>query len=104
MIVQAFETLGKKKIIVVGRSGEHRILAARDTAIGSFTSLIDWSGIDYVGRDVVPALIEWLNAAYGRPGIRFIHGNLMTCELPQADLAIRTDVPQHWPTGEILTF
>ena len=70
----------------------------------SFSRLIDWSGVDYLGVDVVPALIEHLNRAYGRPGVRFVHGDLLTYDLPEADLAVSKDVLQHWPNGAILTF
>jgi SAM-dependent methyltransferase len=85
---------------------ELRIATVVDLGCGdwSFSRLIDWSGIDYTGIDVVPELIEELNTTYGRNRIRFLQGDLLTCDLPQADLAIAKDVLQHWPNEMIAVF
>jgi hypothetical protein len=53
---------------------------------------------------VVPQLIDNLNGTYGRPGIRFAHADVLSHELPRADLAISKDVLQHWPNESILSF
>jgi SAM-dependent methyltransferase len=84
----------------------HDIRSVVDLGCGdwSFSRYIDWSGVDYVGIDIVPDLIDSLNRTYGRPGIRFLLGNIADQNLPQADLAISKDVLQHWPTEAILTF
>jgi SAM-dependent methyltransferase len=85
---------------------ERNIRSVVDLGCGdwSFSKLIDWSGVDYLGVDVVPALIDHLNRMYGRPGVRFMHGNLLTCDLPEADLAVSKDVLQHWPNDAIQAF
>jgi len=70
----------------------------------SFSCLIDWTAIDYTGIDVVPELIDELNAKYARNGVRFLEGDLLTCDLPEADLAIAKDVLQHWPNEMIALF
>jgi SAM-dependent methyltransferase len=69
-----------------------------------FSRQIDWSGASYVGVDVVPSVIQDLNAQYARPGVRFVHGDVVTCDLPDADLAISKDVLQHLPNELILKF
>jgi SAM-dependent methyltransferase len=85
---------------------QHHIQSVVDLGCGdwSFSRLIDWSGVDYVGIDVVPGLIESLNRTYGKPGIRFIHADILQYQLPRADLAISKDVLQHWPSELILRF
>src|SRR5262245_29313321 len=65
-----------------------------DLGCGDWSSsrLMDWSGIDYVGIDVVPDLVERLTSQYARPGVRFLHGDATRMPLPDADLAICKDV------------
>jgi SAM-dependent methyltransferase len=84
---------------------DHHIESVVDLGCGdwSFSRQIDWSGIDYVGIDVVPELISFLNKTYGKPGVRFMCADLLTAPLPAADLALSKDVLQHWPTDAIQT-
>lgn len=74
-----------------------------DVGCGDWASSreIDWTGISYVGVDVVPAMINSLNATYGTEQIRFICADVVNAELPRADLAIVKDVMQHWPNEAI---
>lgn len=69
-----------------------------------FSRHVDWSGVNYIGIDVVPTLIQELTVAYATENISFIQGNLVTCELPQAELVICKDVLQHLSTTTVLTF
>jgi len=69
-----------------------------------FSRQIDWGGATYLGIDVVPSVVQDLNARYARDGIRFTQGNIVTCDLPEADLAISMDVLQHPPSDLILKF
>jgi SAM-dependent methyltransferase len=69
-----------------------------------FSRQIDWGGASYVGIDIVPSVVENLTAQYARDGIRFVHGNIVNCDLPQADLAICKDVLQHLPNDLIFAF
>ena len=62
---------------------------------------IYWSGISYLGVDVVPDLIEWLNATYGSDHVRFSCADAVRDDLPTADLAIAKDVLQHWPNHAV---
>jgi SAM-dependent methyltransferase len=79
---------------------EKQIRSVVDLGCGdwSFSRQIDWSGIDYLGIDIVPELIDSLNARFRRPGVRFLCDNIVTCPLPRADLAISKDVLQHLPS------
>ncbi len=69
-----------------------------------FMHLMDLSGVDYTGIDVVPWLIEENQGRYGAPNIRFLHGDASTMQLPKADLVILKDVLQHWSNGTIKQF
>jgi SAM-dependent methyltransferase len=70
-----------------------------DLGCGDWASsrLIDWSGIDYLGLDVVPEIIEQNQRKFARPGIRFAVTDLANEELPPAELAICKEVLQHLP-------
>jgi SAM-dependent methyltransferase len=72
----------------------------------SFSQYIDWLGlgVDYTGIDIVPELIASLNARFARPGVRFIQGNFLNCELPKADLAVSKEVLQHLPNAMVSRF
>ena len=69
-----------------------------------FSRLIDWEGIEYLGVDVVPAVIEANRQAYGREKIRFEYADVRTLRPPDADLYILKDVLQHWPDHDIKAF
>jgi SAM-dependent methyltransferase len=62
---------------------------------------IDWSGIDYIGIDVVEYILERNRIQYARPGIAFLHSDGIDEDLPQADLLISKDVLQHLPNAAI---
>ena len=69
-----------------------------------FSRLIDWQGAEYVGLDVVPALIEANRIAFARPGVSFDLSPENPDELPDGDLVIAKDVLQHLPTADIHAF
>jgi len=78
-----------------------------DVGCGDWTSsqLIDWSGIDYLGLDVVPEVVESNRERYARPGIRFDVTDLANdVDLPSADLAICKEVLQHLPNAAVERF
>jgi len=60
-----------------------------------FSRLIDWHGADYVGFDVVPALIEENNRRFAQANVRFVEMPTDYEQLPAADLALCKDVMQH---------
>lgn len=61
-----------------------------------FSRYLDWSGIDYLGLDVVPAVIDANNRQFSADNIRF---ELFQApeRLPPADLLLCKDVLQHLP-------
>jgi hypothetical protein len=65
---------------------------------------LDWTGVDYTGIDIVPDLIESLNARYGSPSLRFVCLNLVSGQLPSADLCVIKDVLQHLSNASVKAF
>lgn len=84
----------------------HQIQSVVDIGCGdwAFSRLIDWSGIDYTGIDIVPELAERNNERYGNDHIRFLCRNLITDELPAADLCIIKDCLQHLSNSAVHEF
>jgi hypothetical protein len=50
--------------------------------------LVDLAGVDYIGVDVVPQVIENNQARFARPGVRFMIADLTRDDLPRADLIL----------------
>jgi hypothetical protein len=80
----------------------HAIRSVVDAGCGDwqFSRLIDWSGIDYLGIDVSPVVLQRI-VRDAAPNIRFVEGDIRTLEQPGADLLIMKDVLQHWPNADI---
>jgi SAM-dependent methyltransferase len=76
-------------------------LGCGDWQIGK---LIDWSGIDYTGIDVLDAVIARNQARHSQPNLHFLAGDFRHMDLPPADLVILKDVLQHWTREEIEPF
>lgn len=68
----------------------------------TFSRSMNWSGIDYIGVDVVKSVIDKNISFFEKPSVHFIHEDLLTAELPSADLLICKDVLQHLPNEAIL--
>jgi SAM-dependent methyltransferase len=68
----------------------------------AFSRYIDWSGIEYLGIDVVKCVIERNQALFTEPNLTFIHGNALAMDLPEADLLICKDVFQHLSNSDIM--
>jgi SAM-dependent methyltransferase len=86
---------------------KYKIKSVLDCGCGdwSFSRLIDWSGINYTGIDVVSSVIEENKKRYANGNISFIKADILLAEeLPPADLAIIKDVLQHWSNSTILQF
>lgn len=76
-------------------------LGCGDWRIGE---LLDWTGLDYVGIDVVPEVIA-ANLRRDTPdNVTFVCLDALTAPLPPGDLLIVKDVFQHWPTADIARF
>jgi SAM-dependent methyltransferase len=52
---------------------------------------VDLAGVDYIGADVAPRIVEENSARHARPGVRFMVADLATASLPRADLILCRD-------------
>lgn len=77
-----------------------------DAGCGDFGHLkaLNWDGMDYVGYDVVKFLIQRDNKNYKAPNIRFVHGDILSTDLPPADLLICKDVLEHLSNEDVFQF
>ena len=85
---------------------EHKIQSVVDAGCGDwqFSRHIDWSGIEYVGFDIVPKVIRANQKKYRTPNIHFFKADFTTMNFSPADLLVCKDVLQHLPNREILLF
>ena len=66
--------------------------------------LLDWSGVSYIGIDVVPEVVRRNQAEFGCDHIQFRTGDISRDELPRADLLVSKDVLQHLPNASVSAF
>lgn len=85
---------------------QNKITSILDLGCGDwqFMHLMDLSGIQYTGVEVVSWLVEENQKKWGAPNIRFVFGDAATIKLPDADLVILKDVLQHWSNNVIIEF
>lgn len=85
---------------------DHSITSVIDAGCGDweFSRCINWTGIEYIGYDIVAHVIEKNNKIFGSSTIHFIHGNFLAIDLPEADLFICKHVFQHLDNKSILAF
>jgi SAM-dependent methyltransferase len=57
--------------------------------------LVDLNGVDYIGVDIVPAVIESNRARFSNHGVRFMLADLTRDDLPRADLVLCRDCWVH---------
>lgn len=69
-----------------------------------FSRFVNWHGAAYIGYDVVAHVIDKNIKKFAKPNITFAYGNLITEDLPSADLLICKHVLQHLPNSDILLF
>jgi len=83
---------------------EKNIRSVVDLGCGDweFSQLIDWTGINYLGLDIVPSVIEQNIRSFSSDTIQFKHSNALQESLPSADLLICKDVLQHLPNSDII--
>jgi SAM-dependent methyltransferase len=68
------------------------------------TRYLNLNGVDYLGIDIVPKVINDNIKSYSAPNIKFQFANFLDIELPKADLLICKDVLQHLPNEAVLSF
>lgn len=85
---------------------DHKITSVVDAGCGDweFSHLIDWTGIDYKGFDIVEKVVAQDKQRYEKPNIHFFHGNIVEDDLPPADLLISKHVLQHLPHADVKKF
>jgi SAM-dependent methyltransferase len=85
---------------------KHDIRSVVDAGCGDweFSQAIDWTGIDYLGLDVVPAVIDGNQRSFGSAKVRFAVANIVRDPLPAADLLVVKDVLQHLSHADIARF
>ena len=69
-----------------------------------FSQTIDWTGIDYKGYDIVPAVIARDTQKYAQCNVQFFVADIVEADLPRADLLIVKHVLQHLPNADVQTF
>jgi len=85
---------------------EYDIRSVVDAGCGDwqFSHLIDWSGVDYKGFDVVTDVVSSNTSKYGNDTISFYELDISTKALPPADLILVKDVLMHWPPDIVQSF
>jgi SAM-dependent methyltransferase len=85
---------------------KHDIRSVVDAGCGDweFSRAIDWTGIDYLGLDVVPSVIAGNQRSFASAKVRFAVANIVRDPLPAADLLIVKDVLQHLSHADIARF
>jgi SAM-dependent methyltransferase len=67
-----------------------------------FSRFIDWTAVNYLGLDVVPALIDHHNKNFAQPNISFKQ-YAWNDDIPTGDLLLCKDVLQHLPNTMVAT-
>jgi len=85
---------------------EHAIHSVVDAGCGDweFSQAMDWSGIDYKGYDVVPSVIAGDKAKFSAANIQFFTADILSEDLPSADLLISKHVLQHLTNADVARF
>ena len=69
-----------------------------------FSKVIDWTGIDYKGYDIVGSLVAQDTQRYGKPNVQFFTADIIDADLPPADLLIVKNVLQHLQNADVQRF
>lgn len=85
---------------------DKNIQSVVDIGCGDWQSsrLIDWTGIKYLGLDVVPEVVEKNKRDFTSKNISFTVSDTTYETPPPTDLVIIKDVLQHWPNNVIQKF
>ena len=104
------QTTGEYRDVVQRLLRDLRPCRVLDAGCGYFEpyAAIDWAGVDYLGVDVVPAVIEANSTRFAREGRRFERRDLTDPAARPApagfDLVLVKDVLQHWSAARVMPF
>ena len=75
-----------------------------DAPCGDFNWMrtVDLQGIKYIGGDIVPEIINDLQAKYSGPGRQFLELDIVQDKIPRADLWLCRDVLFHLSEADVL--
>jgi SAM-dependent methyltransferase len=84
----------------------NRVRSVLDVGCGDwrFSRYVPWEGVQYLGMEVVPAVVEANTRKFAADNVRFVCADARTADLPPADLLLMKDVLQHWTNAEIKQF
>lgn len=68
------------------------------------SSRINWSGVYYIGYDVVQMVVDYNSENFGKENIKFICDDIIQKNTIKADLLIIKDVFQHLPPSYCVNF
>lgn len=82
---------------------QYGVSSMLDVPCGDFHWMqhVDLSGIDYIGADIVPELVQANEAAHGGRGKRFLTLNLLEDRLPPVDLILCRDCLFHFSHADV---
>lgn len=86
---------------------KHQIKQVLDAPCGDYNWMgvvVDETGIDYTGGDIVAPLIAQNQRDHGRDGVRFAHLDITSGPLPNSDMMIVRDCLFHLSYADILKF
>jgi SAM-dependent methyltransferase len=84
---------------------DHQVQSVVDLGCGDFSvgrQIVEGSGVNYTGIDVVPELIEHHKSTVQDPRVSFKCADITKDPLPGADLCLVRQVLQHLSNGEII--
>jgi len=83
---------------------DHQVRRVVDLGCGDFAvgrQIVEATGVEYIGIDVVPELIEHHNQTVNLPGVSFRLADITSDPLPAGDLCLVRQVLQHLSNEEI---
>lgn len=84
---------------------EFGISTVLDIPCGDFHWMkeVDLRGVEYIGADIVPELVDKNQTQYGDENITFLQKNIIEDELPQVDLMLCRDCLVHFSDQDIFS-
>jgi len=87
--------------------GKYKVKQVLDAPCGDYNWMgvvVEETGVNYIGGDIVAPLIEQNQKKFGRDGVRFTHLDITKGPLPKCDMMIVRDCLFHLSYRDILHF